>query len=133
MTQKARRPLLWSVCCTIVVHMALEGGVGMALVWMLMIDCYIRPGEAVALETSQILPGTKVDTLWGAVILLLPDERGVGSKTGEYNESLVVSRSWLSDLLASWKKTLRIIAFWDFGLRELREEFLRATTSFGLE
>ena len=57
-----RRPLPWSVRCAIAVHLALEGGVGMAIVWMLMIDCYLRQGEAVALETSQILPGTKANT-----------------------------------------------------------------------
>ena len=82
--QKTRRPLPWSIVCAIAMHLALAGGAGMALCWLLMVDCYLRPGEAVALECSQVLPGTRVRHMRHTVLLLHPDERGIASKTGEY-------------------------------------------------
>ena len=130
--QKTRRPLPWSIVCAIAMHLALAGGTGMALCWLLMVDCYLRPGEAVALECSQVLPGTRVRHMRETVLLLHPDERGIASKTGEYNESLGVSRSWLGQLVADWSSVRRTTALWDFGLREIRDEFMKGASALGL-
>ena len=92
---KTRRPLPWLVVARIAFGFA-WGSIGMAIAWLLMVDTYMRPSEAIGLETWQVIPPTKERHMRHAALLLHPDQRGIASKTGELNESLIIHRPWLS-------------------------------------
>ena len=126
MPQKTRRPLPWVAVAAIARHFAVAMGLGAALAWLLMVDTYVRPGECVDLTTSQVLPRTNQKFMQSVVLLLHPDERGISSKTGERNESLIIRRQWLAELVELWAAHRSTPRMWDFGLLELRRCFLDA-------
>ena len=78
----------------------------MSLCWILMFDTYMRPGECIDLLASQIVPPQPGAGMRQAAILLNPGYREKFSKTGELDESLLVSRRWLSDLIAEYAQLL---------------------------
>ena len=130
--QKTRRPLPWDVVAAIAWNLSAKS-VGMALNWLLMVDTYMRPSECLLLTTDQILPPTKRWPMLRAAVLLHPDQRGLSSKTGEMNESLIVTRPWLSKALMKYVATRRSKGqLWDFNLVELRKAFLVAARNVGI-
>merc|ERR1739836_354302 len=95
--------------------------------WLLMIDTYMRPGECLELTRDQVIPPTDRWPMLRAAILLHPDQRGVASKTGDLNESLIISRPWLSAALMEYLATRRRqLSMWDFDMVRLRAAFLAA-------
>ena len=93
-----RQPLPWMVCAAIA-HSLLEmASIAHCLAWLLMVDCYLRPSEALKLRCEQfVLP---VRSRYKVALHLNPRKYRERSKTGELDESVVVSRRWLSDALA---------------------------------
>ena len=134
--QRARRPLPWSVVAGIAVHMAEQGHFAMSLAWLTMFDCYLRPGECLDLEVNQVLPSPGVDGMMQTALLLHPDERGIASKTGELNESVLLHKQRLGSLLSQWARHRRILkhsALWGFTLAQLRKQFLEASQAYCLQ
>ena len=134
-SQRTRRPLPWSVVAGIAVHMAEQGHFAMSLAWLTMFDCYLRPGECLDLEVNQVLPSPGVDGMMRTALLLHPDERGIASKTGELNESVLVHKKWLGKLLSQWarhRKALKQSTLWGFTLAQLRKQFLEASQAYCL-
>ena len=93
--QKNRRPLPWIAIAFIARHLALKGGVGMALAWLTMVDAYLRPGECLGLHASQVLPSTQQKHMRSVALLLHPDQIGIAPKVGEMSASLLIRRPWL--------------------------------------
>ena len=133
MPQPTRRPLPWEAVASIAHQMCTAGELGMALSWLLMVDCYLRPGECLRLGRRQLLPKTKVKFMTTGVLLLHPDERGVCSKTGELNESLAIRRPWLSDMMCEWASSRRSEMMWDHTAAQMRKLFLAAAHQLHLQ
>ena len=104
----------------------------MALTWLVMVDAYLRPGECVDLCVSQVLHATQIKHMRSVALLLHPDERGIASKTGERNESLLLQRSWLGRHISTWAKHRRQEKLWDFNLAEMRTIFNQIAASLSL-
>ena len=126
--QVTRRPLPWIAIAFIARHLAVQGGVGMAICWLTMVDAYLRPGECLGMTPKQVLPATRAAHMKSVVLLLHPDQRGVSSKVGEMNESLVIRRRWLSRLLDRWARSRRGKNLWNFTLPQLRAHFMQAAS-----
>ena len=128
---KTRRPLPWLVV-TIIAFKFAERAIGMSLAWLLMVDTYMRPGEAIGLETWQVIPPTQQRHMTRAALLLHPDQRGIASKTGELNESLIIHRPWLSDLLMAFVRQQPAGKLFNFTLEQMRRVFLKIAMHIGI-
>ena len=65
----------------------LELALALALSW----DCCLRlPSDLVRLTGASLIPPTNASRAWG--LLMYPDEQGVRSKTGNFDEGVVLSR-----------------------------------------
>ena len=130
---KTRRPLPWDIAAAVAWNLLLTS-TGMCIAWLLMLDTYMRPGECLELTCEQVLPPTHRWPMLKAAILLHPDQRAVASKTGELNESLVVSRAWLSaalmEVIAARRRRAQL---WDFSMVQFRTAFLLAAREVGIE
>ena len=62
-----------------------------------------------------------------------PQELRVRSKTGELDESVIISRRWLSDAVVSWIRRLPRGAAFTVNLCGMRTAFLRAASRLGLD
>ena len=128
-----RRPLPWEAAAAVAWNL-LQASLGMAMAWLMMIDTYMRPGELMDLTRAQIMAPTDRRAMSRAAVVLHPDQRGIASKTGEMNESLIVTRPWLSDalmkFLALGKHRDKI---WNFTMAQFRAAFVRAAVDVGLQ
>ena len=76
----------------------------MALCWLIMIDAYLRPSEACELRVAQVIPRQAGKGLGKTALHLNPDYMQRLSKTGELDESVLINRDWLGQLLESYAK-----------------------------
>ena len=136
MPASTRRPWPWMVAASLAMRL-LRGGVpSMGLCWLVMVDAYLRPGEAVDLLPRQVIPGVPGTLMRRPALLLNPDYRMKYSKTGELDESLVISRSWVGTALerfAAKRAREKHEKLWPFTLMELRNEYVRHALAAGLE
>jgi len=93
---QSRLPVPWPVVCLMASIMMARGWVCEARRTVMMFILYVRPSEALRLQVGDIVPpqpslrgpsGRK----WSVV--LNPFERGAASKTGEFDESLVLDNN----------------------------------------
>jgi hypothetical protein len=126
-----RRPLPWLVVAAIAWHFAMVSG-EMAVAWLLMIDTYMRPSEAVNLEKWQVVPPADEKHMKLAAVLLHPDQRGIASKTGQMNESLIIHRPWLSEILMQQVRLCRGLRLFDFNLDQMRRHFVQIAAKVGI-
>ena len=59
-----RRPLPRSVICCVGLDLAVRDFWQMAVCWLLMVGCYLRPSECISLMAVQIIPRQAVKRLW---------------------------------------------------------------------
>ena len=113
--------------------MLMQHGVEHCMAWLLMVDGYLRPSEALRLRRSQfIMPATGQPFMSRVAIHLNPRELRVRSKTGELDESVVVSRAWLSDALVLWIAHKPDGPAFQVTLLGLRTAFLSVAAQLGL-
>ncbi|CAK0855451.1 unnamed protein product, partial [Prorocentrum cordatum] len=131
--RRTRRPLPWEVVAAIAVNLLRMEGLGMALAWLLMVDTYMRPGECLDLKTSQVLRATSQRHMALAAILLHPAEHGQSSKVGAADESLIVSRPWLSDILMMYVDARPSGSpLWNFSLKQMNASFIAVCGVVGI-
>ena len=65
---------------------------------LLAFGCYLRPSEPHKLQVQDLIPPVKGSCFKHWSILLHPLERGVSSKTQEYDESLAIDHPFLKAL-----------------------------------
>ena len=134
MPGSTRRPLLWSVRCGIALDLALRQLGAMALCWLIMIDAYLRPSEACELRVAQVIPRQAGKGLGKTALHLNPDYMQRLSKTGELDESVLINRDWLGQLLESYaKQRPQEGRLWPFLLPELRKEFMQSAEKAGVK
>jgi len=112
-------------------HFAMVSG-AMAVAWLLMVDTYMRPSEAVNLEKWQVVPPSDEKHMKLAAVLLHPDQRGIASKTGQMNESLIIHRPWLSEILMQQVRLCRGLRLFDFNLDQMRRHFVQIAAKVGI-
>ena len=133
MPARTRRPLPWVVVASIARRLLRGPCPPMALCWLMMVDCYLRPGEAVDLKPSQVIPGTPDTAMDRCALHVNPDYRQKYSKTGELDESLLVSRRWLGRAIEQWAMRRKGEAeLWPFTLAAIRHEFVKHALALGL-
>ena len=129
-----RRPLPWCVICGIALDLTLRGFAQMALCWLLMVDCYLRPSECVNLTAIQVVARQKGRGMSSTALHLNPDYLMRPSKTGELDESVLVSRSWIGEMLEVLaRRKAPSSRMWSFDLAALRQQFLVSAAKSGVK
>ena len=108
----------------------------MALCWLVMVDAYLRPSEAVDLKSGQVIPRQRGlgHGLHHTALHLNPDYLQRPSKTGELDESVLLSREWVGRALEKHAQSIPYgRRLWDFNLEQLRKEFLASATTAGVQ
>ena len=100
---KTKRPWPWVVVAAIACVMAWLGYPDMARYWVLMVDTFGRPSEILRLMCRQVIPPVRcAGTVSKVCVHLHPDYYGIRSKTAELDDSVLVDRLEVSDLMAEW-------------------------------
>jgi len=124
---KTRQPLPESVVSWIALKLLAAFGMEYALCWMIMVDGYLRPGEAVYLLVQNVVPPSS--GFPRASLVLFRQEEGRRGKTGDQDESLTIALQWLSDcLMALVRKRGKSGRIFQFSLAEMRNAFLCVCT-----
>ena len=134
---KTRRPLPWAVCCAVAMQIMAEATVAClpygpeaALLWIVMVDTYLRPGEALRLMAAQVLGPCGI--LADVVIHINPDYMLRASKTGEMDETVTISRRWIGVCLRALATTRQGQTLWPMTLPQMKNLFDRAAAKVGL-
>ena len=95
--------------------------------------CYLRPGELRNLTWRYIVPARRLGPPQ-AVITLHPAEMSRASKTGEYDETVVVDLVWLAELLLRERAQIHDLdaPFLALTTRDLQRHFDQAQEALGL-
>lgn len=133
----SRDPCPYEVACWIAYYMVTQGLVFHAAAVMLSFDTYVRPGKICGLKHSNIIPPSRgVNKRYQQWALLLnPHEMMEPSKTGQFNDSLMVGmkgREWVGTLLGKlYTKHAGTTdgPIFPFSLNNLEGEFRNAVRS----
>ena len=128
-----RQPLPWMVCAALALYLLRGSSVEHCLAWLLMVDCYLRPSEALRLKKQQfVMPAAGHTDMAKVALHLNPQELRVRSKTGELDESVIVNRVFLSRCLEVYTKKQVAGPIFRITLWEMRLAFLQAAGRLGL-
>ena len=132
MPGETRRPLPWIVVAAIALVLC-RFSPPMALCWLTMVDAYLRPSELVEMLVEQVVPSRASAGMRDVALHLNPDYRQRRGKTGELDESVLVSRRWLGNDLERYASgRARGQRLWPFTLTELRASFLKSADEVGI-
>ena len=87
---KSRLPLPWPVVCLMVKEAFKQRQTQLGLMMLLAFNAYLRPGEIEKLRVQDLVPPATKQKSWSLV--LHPFEEGIPSKTGEFDETLMLDR-----------------------------------------
>ncbi|CAK0896451.1 unnamed protein product, partial [Prorocentrum cordatum] len=134
---KTRQPLPWAVCCAMAMQVMAEATPGglpcgpeAALAWIMMVDTYLRPGEALRLMSAQILGPCGI--LAEVVVHVNSGYMLRASKTGEMDETATISRRWIGTCLMALATRLQGQPLWPLKLSQMKDLFDRAAVKVGL-
>ena len=131
MPSKTRKPLPFFVVCAVALNLCQRNRVDMAVCWLVMVDCYLRPSELIEMKKEQVIPPQP--GMHKVVLLLNPGYEKKFSNTGELDESLQISRGWIGEaLLHHWGSRPTRGRLWNFDLAGMRKEFLATCHASGL-
>ena len=130
---QTKQPLPWNLCMAIARCLKETNGIAWALAWLVMVDSYLRPSEALRLQASQVLQPSRDFGMRGTTLYLNPIALGRRSKTGELDESVAINRPFIGKAiarLALMKRRGEVL----FGptLAEMRNAFVRAAHRCGV-
>ena len=106
----------------------------LAAVLILAHHCCLRPGELRSLTWRYIVPVRRLAPPH-ALITLHPAETTRASKTGEYNETVVVDLAWVAEVLLRERAQMHDLdtPSQRSTMRDLQRRFDRAEETLGLE
>eukprot|EP00438_Fugacium_kawagutii_P005727 Skav230031 [mRNA] locus=scaffold261:317606:318451:- [translate_table: standard] len=138
---QSRDPCPFEVACWIAFHLMMRGLRYYAAAVMLSFDTYIRPGKICDLRRHNVVaPPKGVSRRYHHWTLLLhPQELGEPSKTGQFNDSLVVGlkdREWVGTLLGrlySLHTGQTDGAIFPFSLNSFEKEFRASVVALKLQ
>ena len=133
-----RDPLPWPVLAGLVVLLLLHGHADMALASLVAADAYLRPVEALSLRGEDVVPGQAgLGRQYKAPSLLLfPHARGQSSKTGQFDDSIVLDtrgRGYVYQTLLSLAKRRLGRPVFSFTQAKWLKAFKEAAKSLGIE
>ena len=131
---RTRIPLSLMVGFTITNSMCILGHAMMALWVLVAVSSYLRPGQMFSLTVGQLLEPVKGMTASWA-LRMHPEEKGVPSKTGEYDLSLLLDSlwaTWMGAAFATIKTRPATAKIWDFTYMQLLATFHTALARLGL-
>ncbi|CAK0876757.1 unnamed protein product [Prorocentrum cordatum] len=129
---RTRRPLPWAACMGVARQIwKISGRPALAVFWLLMVDTYLRPGEAFRLTCGQVMPPQA--HMPKVTIHINPDYMKRPSKTGEMDETVDVARPWLGNLLVRLAQGPPSGPLWTFTMTEAKDVFERATRALHLD
>ncbi|CAK0867387.1 unnamed protein product [Prorocentrum cordatum] len=129
---RTRRPLPWAACMGVARQIwKISGRPALAVFWLLMVDTYLRPGEAFRLTCGQVIPPQA--HVPKVTIHINPDYMKRPSKTGEMDETVDVARPWLGNLLVRLAQGPPSGPLWTFTMTEAKDVFERATRALHLD
>ncbi|CAK0801212.1 unnamed protein product, partial [Prorocentrum cordatum] len=129
---RTRRPLPWAACMGVARQIwRISGRPALAVFWLLMVDTYLRPGEAFRLTCGQVIPPQA--HVPKVTIHINPDYMKRPSKTGEMDETVDVARPWLGSLLVRLAQGPPSAPLWTFAMAEAKDVFERATRALHLD
>ncbi|CAK0905964.1 unnamed protein product, partial [Prorocentrum cordatum] len=106
---RSRLPLPWAACCLVIRQLIQAGQRVLAELTAVAFALYLRPSEALSLTTNSLVPPSVLHGgprgTWSAT--LHPREAGVSSKTGVYDDSLLVDSPAFPWLPGLFQKLLR--------------------------
>ena len=128
---RTRRPLPWAACMGIARQLwQLTGKPQLAVFWLMMVDTYLRPGEAHRLSKGQVFPPQA--KMPKVTIHINPDYMKRPSKTGEMDETVDVARPWLAALIVQLGVGDPTDPLWDFTMTDAKRAFDNAAASLDL-
>ena len=98
----SRRPWDWPVWAALAVELCRMELTAVAFGVLLMIECYLRPGELLGLTRDALLPPRPGSEHW--TVLLYPQHRPERSKTGTSDDTVILDSPrtpWLKRLVAA--------------------------------
>ncbi|CAK0879805.1 unnamed protein product, partial [Prorocentrum cordatum] len=129
---RTRRPLPWAACMGVARQIwRISCRPDLAVFWLLMVDTYLRHGEAFRLTCGQVIPPQA--HMPEVTIHINPDYMKRPSKTGEMDETVDVARPWLGSLLVRLAQGPPSASLWTFAMTEAKDVFERATRALGLD
>ena len=136
---RMRLPFPWVALTAVVGLLASEGRQEHAVALILSFICYLRPGELEGLTHEQLVAPTAAGgerySQWG--LLLFPEEGNRASKTGKFDEAILIDHcQWVYEFLAQIKarnpNAQPQDRLWSFPVGELKEVFEDACRRLGL-
>ncbi|CAK0790966.1 unnamed protein product [Prorocentrum cordatum] len=129
---RTRRPLPWAACMGVARQIwRISGRPDLAVFWLLMVDTYLRPGEAFRLTRGQVIPPQA--HMPKVTIHINPDYMKRPSKTGEMDETVDAARPWLGNPLVRLAQGPSSAPLWTFTMAEAKDVFERATRALNLD
>ena len=136
----SRLPLPWSTTAAIANWVALQGAFDMAVHTFLTFVLYPRPSEALRIRHGDLVApsrrGAKNLCKWS--VILHPQEGGTASKTGQFNESLILDNmefGWMDAVLRGFHRPAArdFDLFADVTYNEWTKSFRQAGFELGLQ
>ena len=129
-----RDGLPWLSLCLSLNYLKGLGHKEVCLALLTMFVCYFRPSELLSLEVQDLVKPTR--SIPHFALLLHPQERGVSSKTGEWDDGLSLSNRFcpaLGQLLSRWaQKRPTGSPMFAMDYRHLRQIFMQGMEELGL-
>jgi hypothetical protein len=131
---RTRTALPFQVWCAVALMMIRLGQRSMALFTLMSLSGYLRPHEGLSLSKgSLIAPLGNVTRFWS--LLLHPESEGIASKTGLFNESLLLDSDrlqFINPLLSQLAQGSPTSRLWDFDYGQLLRTFKKVQELLGL-
>ena len=132
---RSRRPYPFNFWAAVCVNMIQRRLTSMAAMTLMMVDTYMRPGEAMGLLREDLLPPVSgISARWTLVIR--PEERPERTKTGEADDCAMWDSprlQWFSAVLAVLCEGGRDKPVFEFTYPSYAAEFKKTCLSLGVE
>ena len=132
----SRAPLPWVAVCAMAGAAVADGSYLFAVALILQFVCYLRPHELLNLKQHQVVEPVRGSLTSSWSLLLSPQELGRGSKTNQFDESVLVDWKELPALNRALKcrkeRLLKDDPLWPFEHKEFNKLFVRYSEHSGV-
>ena len=131
---RSRKPQPWGLWCAVANFMIQQGCLAMAVMTLVMVSAYLRPGEAMGLRRSSLVPPARqISATWS--LLICPEEKPQRTKTGASDDSIALDTpwlAWLDPVLKALRGAGDSSSIWPFSYPEYLHKFKEAQVRLGL-
>ena len=132
----SRQAMPLSVWAAFACEMRRLGFLQMAVFTMLCLSSYSRPGELLRCRVRNLVrPTPTISEFW--CLLLIPEERQIPSKVGEFDDSVALDsaflKPWIHTLLKQLTDRNPDLPLWNFDYGHYSKIFSQISDTFGLD